>query len=98
MAVLVRNVMPNMTREQYEEASPKVLALVQKERGFQLHVGFPAPNGGWAVSEIWDTAEDSTRNFETNVLPNVPEGAFNDATHEVIENVNVIAARSQITQ
>jgi len=90
MAVLVRNVMPNMTQQQYEEHSPKVLELVRKAQGFQLHVGFPAPNGGWAVSEMWDTAEDSTRNFETNVVPNLPEGTFDGSTHEVIENINLV--------
>lgn len=97
MAVLIRNVMPNMTKEQYDEHTPEVLAVVQQQQGFRLHVGFPAPNGGWAVSEIWDTVEDSARNFETNVLPKLPQGVFEDATHEVIENVNVVAARSLIS-
>ena len=97
MAVLVRNVMPNMTQQQYEEHSSEILALVQQEQGFQLHVGFPAPNGGWAVSEIWDTPEDAARNFETNVQPKLPRDVFEDATHEVIEDVHVVAARSLIS-
>lgn len=90
MTVLVRSVLPNMNREQYEEVSSKVMPAVQAAHGFQLHVGFPAPDGqGWAVSELWDTEDDGRTNFETNVMPHFPRGAEVGMSSQVIDDVTI---------
>jgi hypothetical protein len=90
MTVLVRNLMPNMTREDYESSSPMVLEKVRQAPGFQMHVGFQAPSGGWAVSEIWDSLQQCEDNFEQNVKPNVPEEKFEGITREVIQDINLV--------
>jgi len=94
MAVLVRNVLPNMSREQYKELSSQVMPAVQAASGFQVHVGFPAPDGqGWAVSEVWDTEDDGRANFESNVMPHFPQGAEVGMSSQVIDDVTIFVAR-----
>jgi hypothetical protein len=97
MSVLVRNLLPNMTREEYESHSPEVLEKVRQAPGFQMHVGFQPAGGGWAVSEIWDSLQQCEDNFEQNVKPNMPERNFEGMTREVIENINLVTGRALIS-
>jgi hypothetical protein len=59
MAIVVRFSPPNMTTERYDPGRAKVVKMIGGELpdGCQLHVAFTGSDGGFYVSEIWDSQE-----------------------------------------
>ena len=86
MAVLIRHRALDMTTDQYDELSPKLVELVKQQPGFRLHVAF-TDSQGFCVAEIWDSQEQHDAWFNENVVPNVPA----PIAQEVIELHNVVS-------
>ena len=86
MAVLIRHRAQDMTTDQYDEISSRLVELVKQQPGFRLHVAF-VDSQGFCVAEIWDSQAQHDAWFNENVVPNVPA----PIAQEVIELHNVVS-------
>ena len=73
MAVLMTAHIPDATQEMIDGMSP-VLQKLPSQQGFVVHANGPV-DGGWRVTEVWDSQADFEAWFEANVKPAFPEGA-----------------------
>jgi hypothetical protein len=78
MPVLMIGVVSDMTEEVYGGMIGQLEPKIRASKGFIAHTGGPNPDGGWRVVEVWETEEDGTNWFETNVKPNLPPGVVPD--------------------
>ena len=74
MAVLMIGEVPNLTEEIYGGMIGQLEPSLHSADGFISHAGGPSPSGGWRVVETWESEEQATAWFETNVRPNLPAG------------------------
>ena len=81
MSVLVRLSASGMTTDMYDKASEQLTPRVLSAPGFVAHVAFVG-DGGFHVSEIWESRDDFQNWFDNNVKPNVP-GVEIDVVREV---------------
>jgi hypothetical protein len=72
MAVLMTAHIPGGTQEMVDGMRP-ILDLIRSARGFVVHANGPV-QGGWRVTEVWDSQSDFEAWFEGNVKPAFPEG------------------------
>ena len=70
MAVLVQH-RSAMSKDQYDEVSPRLVEHLKQQPGFVLHVTYEDANG-FVVAEVWETQEQHDAWFDANVTPNVP--------------------------
>ena len=87
MAVLIRHRAAGMTLAQYDQISPPLVAELQNEPGFVLHVAFE-DSQGFCVAEIWETQEQHDSYFNEKIVPNVPV----EIKQEVVQLHNVVSA------
>lgn len=73
----------------YDQISPGLTAPLKAAPGFRFHAAYPV-DGGFAVTEVWDSAEDHQAFFESAVKPNMPPGV--PAKVEVTELRNAFGA------
>jgi heme-degrading monooxygenase HmoA len=73
--------------EVYDQITERATAPLKASPGFRSHVAYPV-EGGFRVTEIWDSAADHAAFFDSAVKPNVPEGVPLEV--EVIELHNTI--------
>jgi hypothetical protein len=57
----------------YDQIAAGVTGSLRAAPGFRAHAAYPV-DGGFAVTEIWDSAQDHTAFFESLVRPNIPDG------------------------
>jgi heme-degrading monooxygenase HmoA len=79
MAVLVRH-RSAMSKDQYDEVSPRLVELLKQQPGFVLHITYEDADG-FVVGEVWETQEQHDAWFDANVAPNVPM----EITQEVVD-------------
>ena len=79
MPVLIRHRAP-MTKAQYDESAPALVALLKQQPGFLVHVAYEDASG-FVVAEVWETQEQHDTWFDANVKPNIPV----EITQEVID-------------
>lgn len=71
MTVLVQNLVPGLTREQYEGIAAALRDKLMASPGFNAHYAYES-EGGMTVVEIWDAATQHDDWFDKNVRPNLP--------------------------
>ena len=79
MAVLVRH-RSAMSKDQYDEVSPRLVELLKQQPGFVLHITYEDADG-FVVGQVWETQEQHDAWFDANVAPNVPM----EITQEVVD-------------
>jgi hypothetical protein len=73
MAVLMIADVPGQTREGYDGLLAQLGPRLRQAKGFIAHYSCDA-DGGWRCMELWETQEDATRFFATEVHPYLPAG------------------------
>jgi hypothetical protein len=74
MAVLFTDEVPGMTQEAYEELHAVLDVHTREASGFVLHAAGPI-DGGWQVTELWESQQDREAFFEKYVTPLLPADA-----------------------
>ncbi len=74
MAVLVTDEVPGMTQEMYEAMHAVLAEPGRQAAGFILHAAGPI-DGGWQITELWESQQDRDAFVEKYVMPLVPPGA-----------------------
>jgi heme-degrading monooxygenase HmoA len=69
-----------MSKDQYDEVSPRLVELLKQQPGFVLHITYEDADG-FVVGEVWETQEQHDAWFDANVAPNVPM----EITQEVVD-------------
>jgi len=72
MAVLVNTTL-GLDISVYDQLAAGLTDTLKASPGFRTHAAYPV-DGGFAVTEIWDSAEDHTAFFDHSVRPNLPDG------------------------
>jgi hypothetical protein len=72
MAVLMTAEIPGATEEMMDGLRP-LLAKMGDQKGFVVHANGPV-EGGWRVTEVWDSQGDFEAWFDGNVKPAFAEG------------------------
>lgn len=87
MAVLVKNKVTGLTREQYEGIAAVLVDKLKATPGFIAHYAWEKEDG-MTVVEVWESAEQHDAWFDNNVRPNLPV----EVTPEKHELVNKVTA------
>jgi hypothetical protein len=90
MAVLITDEIPGMTQEMYERVHAGLDEPTRRARGFILHAAGPI-EGGWQVTELWESQEDRDAFFDKYVRPTLPPGA--PSPHTTIRQIHTVATR-----
>ncbi len=86
MAVLVKIANRGASLAMYDQLSSRLLPEAKRQAGFHIHICYPVDDG-FAVNEVWDTAEQHRAWYEGNIRPNLPPDAHPQI--EVVELHNV---------
>ena len=73
MAILMTAEVPGMTQEMVDGMTAQIEEQQKAQPGFVLHANGQI-DGGWGVTEIWETQENFDSFYESLVKPNLPEG------------------------
>lgn len=87
MAVLVQNLVPGMTREQYEGIASTLIDKIKAVPGFLAHYAYE-DDGGITVVEIWEEAAQHDEWFNNYVRPNLTVEVI-PVKHELANRVTV---------
>ena len=74
MAVLITDEVPGMTQEAYEGLHAVLDAPSREASGFIFHVAGPI-DGGWQITELWESQQIRDAFFEKYVTPLLPADA-----------------------
>lgn len=69
----------------YDQIAAGVTDSLRAAPGFRTHAAYPV-DGGFAVTEIWDDAQDHKAFFEAAVRPNIPDGVRFDVAVTELHN------------
>lgn len=69
----------------YDQIAAGVTESLRAAPGFRAHAAYPV-DGGFAVTEIWDDAQDHQAFFESAVRPNISGGVRFDVTVTELHN------------
>lgn len=73
MAVLITDEVPGMTQEAYDQLHAVLDAPGRAAAGFILHAAGPI-DGGWQITELWESQQERDAFMEKYVTPLVPAG------------------------
>lgn len=85
MTVLVQNLVPGLTREQYEGIAAALRDKLAATPGFKAHYAYESDDG-MTVVEIWEAAAQHDSWFDNNVRPNLPV-EITPMKHELVNAV-----------
>lgn len=68
MAVLLIADVPGMTRDTYRQAIDQIRDQMKSAPGFLAHAGTPT-QGGFRVTEIWESSDDVNRWLQNTIMP-----------------------------
>jgi heme-degrading monooxygenase HmoA len=91
MAIVVTIEVPGMTKEQYDQSVTQFGNGVKHATGFIAH-GSGAIEGGYFVTEIWETQEDWERWMRENVMPAAGELGIQPSPPTIREAETVLTA------
>jgi hypothetical protein len=74
MAVLITDEVPGMTQEAYEGLHALLDESARQAPGFIFHVAGPI-EGGWQITELWESQQDRDAFVAQYVMPLLPAGA-----------------------
>jgi hypothetical protein len=69
----------------YDQLEAGLAGPLKAAPGFRVHTAYPV-DGGFAVTEIWDDAQDHKSFFESAVRPNIPDGVPFEVTVTELRN------------
>lgn len=69
-----RTVLPGVTQEQYDSMHQVFGPLAARAPGFVAHIAGPA-DGGWYMTEVWESKADHERFMNEHVYPTLPPDA-----------------------
>jgi hypothetical protein len=70
----IRTVFAGMTQEQYDAMHAEFAPLASSAPGFVAHIAGPT-EGGWYLTEVWDSKADHERFMQQHVFPKMPPDA-----------------------
>ena len=73
MAILMTAEVPEMTQEMVDGMTAQLMEQQKAQSGFVIHANGPI-DGGWGVTEVWETQEAWDSWYEGTIKPNLPEG------------------------
>ena len=85
MTVLVQNLVPGLTREQYEGIAAALRDKLAATPGFKAHYAYESDDGMTGV-EIGEAAAQHDSWFDNNVRPNLPV-EITPMKHELVNAV-----------
>jgi hypothetical protein len=90
MAIVVRFSPPNVTPDQYDQASAKADEMMggKLPDGCQLHVAFTGSDGSFYVSEVWDSREQWEA-FGEKLMPMLADLGIDPGEPQVCEVHNL---------
>ncbi len=74
MTVLMTSEMPGLTRDGYDHLAAALLPTLQSADGFIAHAAGPV-EGGFRVTELWESEDAHTTWFTAHVVPTLPADA-----------------------
>jgi heme-degrading monooxygenase HmoA len=74
MPIMMTSDLAGATHDDYEHLAAALLAALKAADGFIAHAAGPI-EGGYQVSELWESEEAHHAWFETHVIPSLPAGA-----------------------
>jgi len=90
MTVLMTSEMPGTTREQYDGLAAALLPTLQATSGFISHAAGPV-EGGYRVTELWESEQAHQAWFSAHVAPAMPAGAT--PPRITIQQITTVATR-----
>ncbi len=73
MAILMTAEVPGMTQEMVDGMTQALNEQMKTQPGFVIHTNGPV-DGGWRVTEVWESQDNFNSWYESLVKPNLPEG------------------------
>lgn len=73
MAVMVIAEVQGQTEPGYDGMLELLAGRLRQAEGFVLHTAHPV-EGGWRITEVWQSKDAANRFFAKNVAPNLPPG------------------------
>jgi len=90
MAVGVTSLVSGMTPEAYEQMAQYLLPRIKERPGFVLHISGPV-DGGYRVTEVWESEEQYTRWIDEEVKPMAQQAGVTVPPHEFFPVSNTVA-------
>jgi hypothetical protein len=87
MAVLMTAEVPGMTPDAYDGMQAALGENLRRAKGFISHAAGVTDGGGWRVTELWESIEDSTEWFAKNVQPMLPPGITPKRSFQKLHNL-----------
>ena len=88
MAVLITTEFPGLTQDMYNGLHAVLDQPARTSPGFLMHCAGPV-DGGWQVTELWESQKDFDTFFTTYAVPLLPAGGALPAT-TVREIVSIV--------
>jgi len=73
MAVMVIAEVQGQTESGYDGMFELLAGSLSRAEGFVLHTAYPV-EGGWLITEVWQSKDAANRFFAKDVAPNLPPG------------------------
>ncbi|MFD0276963.1 hypothetical protein ACFVHB_24080 [Kitasatospora sp. NPDC127111] len=96
MAIIAAFDFPEVTQEQYEEAVDRLTGGAGLNapsdwpvRGLVLHAAGPTPDGGWHVTDVWESRE-AFEHFAAVLMPILQEVGIPTVPPLICEAYNVV--------
>ncbi len=86
MAILMTAEVPGMTQEMVDGMSAHLEEQRKAQSGLVIHTNGPI-DGGWCVTEVWESQENWNSWYEGAIKPNLPKGMEPRITTRELHNV-----------
>jgi hypothetical protein len=86
MATLMTAEVPGMTQEMVDGMTAQLTDQMKAAPGFVFHANGPV-DGGWNVTEVWESRENWDSWYEGTIKPNLPEGIEPQVTTRELNDV-----------
>jgi hypothetical protein len=74
MTVRMTSEMPGLTQEGYDHLAAALLPIMRSTDGFIVDAAGPV-DGGFRVTELWESEDAHTKWLDTHVAPTMPAGS-----------------------
>ena len=82
--VIVHFDIPKGTQKQYDQIWEDLRSAgYENPKGLIFHVGGPKPNGGWMVTDVWDS-ENDFQQFSKILMPIIQRNNLQEAKPEIM--------------
>jgi hypothetical protein len=89
MTVLMTSELPGLTQEGYDHLAAALLPVMRSTDGFIAHAAGPV-DGGFEVTELWESEAAHEAWFTAHVAPTMPAGApVPQVTYRPVVNVTL---------